>query len=82
MNVPNGTSSTIAGVAPGRYYIVVRYGSDGQYWYTREESFEIEQTSHSYSDVRITLHPVVGGNYETFPASASEFERAALRSGS
>jgi hypothetical protein len=69
-------------VAPGRYRILVRYGTEGPYRYAQGDPFEIEETAWSYSDVRITLHPVVGGNYRTHPATAADFEAAAPTSAS
>lgn len=80
VEVPNGQSSTLEAAA-GRYYILVRYGSDpNKYRYTKGEPFEVEEketaTAREYSKITITLHPVVGGNYSTGPSSKEEFEKA------
>jgi hypothetical protein len=75
--VPNGTRRSVQRVAAGRYLIQVRYGIPGKYRYTRGDSFNVVATSTSYSRVTITLHPVIGGTYSTFPSSAAEFAAAA-----
>ncbi|HPP53995.1 MAG TPA: hypothetical protein PK777_13670, partial [Thermoguttaceae bacterium] len=82
VHVPNNAISAIENVAPGRYRILVRYGTEGPYRYAQGDPFEIEETAWIYSDVRITLHPVVGGNYRTHPATAADFEGAAPTSAS
>jgi hypothetical protein len=73
--VPNNDQETVH-VGPGTYYIVVRYGAaQGKYTYSKGRSFNIEESENSYSVITITLHKVVGGNYETRPVPATEFDR-------
>lgn len=77
VHVPDSSTGAIEKLAPGRYRIVIRYGSEGRYRYAEGDPFEIEETATTYSSVHITLHPVVGGNYRTRPATAADFEAAA-----
>ena len=72
LNVPNGTQQTI-NVRGGHYHILTRYGDTGHFRYTRGEPFEVSETAYSVSDISITLHKVVGGNYTTNPDSGSSF---------
>jgi len=75
--VPNGQSRTV-NVAPGEYYILVRYGNKPEaYKYAKGDPFTVTQTTTQYSATTVTLHKVVGGNYPTHPISAEEFEQAA-----
>ena len=74
VEVPPGKKSTV-NVAAGEYYILVRYGSKPEdYKYSKGEKFHVSQTSTKYSAITITLHKVVGGNYETNPVSGEEFD--------
>lgn len=76
VEVPNGESWTV-NTAAGEYYILTRYGSKpGGYKYTKGDPFTVVQTESEYSIITITLHPVIGGNYATYPISADEFEKA------
>ena len=72
VNVPNGTQQTI-NVRGGQYHILERYGNAGHFRYTRGEPFEVSETAYSVSDISITLHKVVGGNYTTYPDSGNSF---------
>ena len=72
VNVPNGGQRGIA-VRGGTYYILTRYGEGGHFRYTRGDSFDVTETPYSVSDISITLHKVLGGNYRTKPDSGSDF---------
>jgi hypothetical protein len=73
--VPNNQGRTVQ-VAPGTYFILVRYGDEpGSYSYTRGQTFSVEQSGNMYSVITITLHKVIGGNYEAHSIPATEFER-------
>ena len=74
IEVPNGTSKMI-NIAGGNYKIYVRYGTPSGYRYTKGESFQIEETSFSYTAASLTLHGVVNGNYRTDASSENEFNR-------
>jgi hypothetical protein len=62
-------------VAAGDYFILIRYGFPGHYTYSRGQRFSVESTGTTYSEIKITLHKVVNGNYDTKPASQAEFDR-------
>ncbi len=71
---PNGGSRTVA-AAGGTYSIVTRYGDTPRaFHYSKGNSFTVTETTYEASVITITLHKVVGGNYETHPVSAREFE--------
>jgi hypothetical protein len=72
--VVNSSRASIQ-VASGKYYILVRYGGAGHYTYSRGREFFVEGGATSYSEVTITLHKVVNGNYVTAPATQAEFDR-------
>jgi hypothetical protein len=72
--VANDSRASIQ-IASGRYYILVRYGVVGHYTYSRGREFSVEGGATSYSEVTITLHKVVNGNYVTTPATQAEFDR-------
>ena len=74
ISVPDG-SSRVVQVSGGNYYILCRYGSEGHYRYTKGAPFLVVQTSTQVSRVRITLHKVIGGNYNTRDTSEAEFSR-------
>ena len=75
VTVPNNQSMTVQ-VAPGTYFILVRYGdAPGSYSYTRGQAFSVEQIGNMYSVITITLQKVIGGNYEAHSIPATEFER-------
>jgi len=73
IEVASGTNATTH-VPPGDYYILVRYGAPGHYSYSKGDPFTVVQYGNRYSVIRITLHKVVDGNYQTRPASPDEFE--------
>jgi uncharacterized protein (TIGR03067 family) len=66
-------SQSRADFTAGRYIIKVRYGVPGQYRYTKGEEFEVKASSTTQSEITITLHKVVAGNYESHPISGSAF---------
>lgn len=72
--VPHGSQRRVP-VAPGDYYILVRYGSSGRYTFSKGREFAIEGHDSSYTEVTITLHKVANGNYPVFPVSQAEFDR-------
>jgi hypothetical protein len=75
VTVRNSSRETVQ-VGPGNYYILVRYGSaQVNYTYSKGRAFNVEESADSYSVITITLHKVIGGNYETRPIAASEFDR-------
>lgn len=74
VEIPNGTSKTV-NIAGGQYMIYVRYGAPGRYRFTKGESFQIQETSFSYTSATLTLHGVANGNYQTAGSSESEFNR-------
>jgi len=76
VSVSNRRTATV-NVSGGTYYILVRYGHESEaYRYTRGESFHVTDTGCRYSQIRITLHGVINGNYSTWRSSADEFNRA------
>jgi hypothetical protein len=70
--VPDNRSATV-NVAPGSYYILVRYGSSGHYSYSKGDPFNVEQIGNRYSVIHITLHKVLNGNYHSRDSSQNEF---------
>jgi hypothetical protein len=75
INVPKGQNQTV-NVASGEYHILVRYGSDpANYTYTRGDTFIVRQTETRYSAITITLHKVIGGNYEGRTISRKRFDQ-------
>jgi len=72
VRVANATQKQVA-VRGGHYYILTRYGDAGHFRYTRGEPFDVTETAYSVSEISITLHKVVGGNYNTHPDSGSDF---------
>lgn len=74
INVPSGLSKTVH-VDSGEYYLLIRYGfNPDQFTYSRGESFNIEHSDTYYSELFITLHKVINGNYSTHESSRMEFE--------
>jgi hypothetical protein len=74
VEISNGSSRTV-NIAGGQYTIYVRYGTPGRYRYTKGESFQIDETSITYTRASLTLHGVANGNYRTEGSSESEFNR-------
>ncbi len=60
-------------VAPGHYFIKVRYGTPGAYAYSKGDEFDVTETATTTSDITITLHKVVAGNYGSKTISEAEF---------
>jgi hypothetical protein len=77
VSVPKSESRTESAVAPGRYYIVVRYGDREQnYSYMKGDPFEVDESGNRYSEISITLYTVANGNYGSRPANKAEFDGA------
>ncbi len=75
--VSAGQRQTADDVAPGSYYVVVRYGNgSGAYSYTKGDPFSVEEYGNQYSQISMTLHKVANGNYQTRPANEAEFDNA------
>jgi len=72
VEVPNGARRTVDAAA-GSYMIKVRYGVSGKYRYSKGEEFDVVQTQTTRSHTTITLHKVLGGNYDSYPISENEF---------
>ena len=73
--VPNLQKRTVTATG-GQYYILTRYGSKpDDYTYSKGDGFHVVQTARQHSVIMITLHKVVGGNYNTKKIPAEEFER-------
>lgn len=70
--VPVGRTTSVE-ASPGTYYIKVRYGVPDRYRYSQGEEFEVTETATSRSRTTITLHKVIGGNYNTRQIEAREF---------
>ena len=78
IDVPNSKSHTV-NVDAGEYYILVRYGTKpASYTYSKGEPFTVTQTETEYSELTITLHKVIGGNYSAKPISNKEFDKATV----
>ena len=73
ITVPNGSNSSV-NVPAGTYNIKIRYELGRIHSYALGDPFEIVETPTSISDVTITLHPVVGGNYTTHPLTQTGFD--------
>src|ERR1035438_8067822 len=80
VSLPKSENRTESSIAPGRYYIVVRYGDvEKDYTYIKGDPFDIEESGNQYSEMSITLYRVVDGNYNTRPSSKEEFEKGEIR---
>ena len=75
--VPDGGRNSVHRVAAGHYVIRVRYGAEGNHRYTEGDHFDVRGSGMSYSQVTITLHGVVAGNYSMHGSSAANFAAAA-----
>lgn len=75
ITVPNSTKRTIGGIENGSYFIKIRYGTNGNYRYSKGDTFSINAFYPQYIMATITLHPVANGNYGTRPIGAEEFNR-------
>jgi hypothetical protein len=72
VEVPNG-AKVGTGAAGGHYVIKVRYGTPGNYRYSKGDEFTVTETAAATSETTITLHKVVAGNYESRPISEDDF---------
>jgi len=72
VSVQNGNKEAVQANA-GHYYIKVRYGTPGNYFYSKGEDFDVTETATSSSEITITLHKVLNGNYSTRPMTETEF---------
>ncbi|MCK4828055.1 hypothetical protein KA005_70655 [bacterium] len=72
VNVPINSKLSVTAL-PGEYYIMVRYGTPDNYQYTKGEKFKVTETTTKRSRTTITLHKVIGGNYDAKPISENEF---------
>ena len=78
VEVPDRQQRTVSAAA-GEYYLLARYGSDpDSYTYDRGDPFLVEEAADRYSEITITLHGVVDGNYATRPTTCEEFLEALL----
>jgi len=75
VEVPVGGRRGVA-VQAGNFFVKIRYGVSGKYHYAKGQEFEITDTATTRSEVIITLHKVVAGNYESHPISENEFDTA------
>jgi len=74
VEVGNGDSQTVR-VAGGEYHMLVRYGTEGKYRYSKGDPFNVTETQTQYEEISITLHTVAGGNYDSKPSSPDEFNK-------
>ena len=72
ISVENGKTESVY-VPPGHYYIKIRYGIPGAYSYSKGDEFDVKETATTTSDITITLHKVVAGNYGSKSISEAEF---------
>ena len=72
VSVQNGKTETVQASA-GHYYIKVRYGTPGNYFYSKGDDFDVTETATSSAEITITLHKVLNGNYGTRPMTETEF---------
>jgi hypothetical protein len=77
VEVPDSSKQSVQALA-GKYFIKVRYGVQGKYHFTKGQEFTVDQTPTTTSEITITLHKVVAGNYESGPISEDEFNKDAL----
>ena len=81
-NYQNGITQFALNIGDQKYDVIflhplTRYGSTtNQYNYSKGDPFTVTQTTTKYSSITITLHPVIGGNYQTHPITAEDFEKA------
>ncbi|MGB7748252.1 MAG: hypothetical protein WBN75_13300 [Verrucomicrobiia bacterium] len=66
VEVPDGTRQSVQASA-GKYFIKVRYGVQGKFHYAKGQEFTVDETATTTSQITITLHKVVNGNYESRP---------------
>jgi hypothetical protein len=73
IEVPTGSRRSVPAAA-GRYFIKVRYGTPGNFRYSKGDGFDVSETSTARSETTITLHKVVAGNYGSQPTTQAEFD--------
>lgn len=81
VSVDNGKKESVS-VTPGHYFIKVRYGTPGDSSYSKGDEFDATETTTTTSDITITLHKVVAGNYGSKSISEAEFGREDQSGGS
>lgn len=74
VEVSDGGKATV-NIAGGSYCVFVRYGKGPKYRYAKGETFQIHDSTTSYTVATLTLHGVINGNYRTYGSSADEFNR-------
>jgi len=72
VTVENNKKESVS-VAAGHYFIKVRYGTPEAYSYSKGDEFDVTETATAVSDITITLHKVVAGNYGSKAISETEF---------
>ena len=72
VEVPNGATVGVEAAA-GHYFIKVRSGMPGKYRYSKGDEFDVRETATTKSEITITLHKVIDGNYDSRPISEDEF---------
>ncbi len=78
VEVQNGAVAGSDAVA-GRYFIKVRYGSPGKYYYVQGQKFEVKETAAVRSETTITLNKVAAVKYKTSSISADEFGKTRVQ---
>jgi hypothetical protein len=73
VTVENSKKESVS-VTAGHYFIKVRYGTPGAYSYSKGDEFDVTETATAFSDITITLHKVVAGNYGSKAISEGDFE--------
>lgn len=73
VSVENSKKESVS-VTPGHYFIKVRYGVPAAYYYSKGDEFDVTETATSASDISITLHKVVAGNYGSKTITQGEFD--------
>lgn len=77
--VPKNRGRTEQGIIPGRYYIMIQYGTaQSGYSYSKGDPFNVNGSVGAYSEISITLNKVTNGNYGTAPINRVEFYRSAF----
>ena len=76
VQVQNAAKTGVDATA-GKYTIMVRYGTPGNYRYSKGQEFEVTETATARSETTITLHKVIAGNYDSQPISEADFGTSA-----
>ncbi len=72
VSVENSTEQSVS-VAPGHYFVKVRYSAPGAYSYSKGDEFDVTETATTAADITITLQKVAVGNYGSKTISEAEF---------